>query len=1140
MQKPKSSMFAGMKKEEKIQSGEMKTGRWKLGEGSRMREAGCCKTWIGSIFPTLEVMGLFIFLIIASIASAQTGYQPNDVANPKPGLYAFTHANIVVDYQTVYRNATLVIENGKILAVGEIVIVPTDASVTDLSGRWVYPSFIDIYSAYGMPEQPKRESHGNQFNSTKRGPYSWNEAIRPETDAAGIFHTNEKEAEALRNLGFGIVLSHNMDGIARGTGALVSLATGRDNKMLLRSKVSQHFSFNRGSSPQDYPRSLMGSIALLRQTFYDARWYAQATTKETDLSIEALLSAKTLPAFFEANDKWNILRAAKVGTEFGQKFIIKGGGDEYQRLDEIKKTGMPVVLPLNFPAPFDLTDSMMSRYINLTQLMHWEQAPSNPARVAAANIPFALSAFGLESKADFYKKLTKAWHYGLGTKDMLKALTTTPAQWLGMDKQYGALKAGMAANFFISTDSLMGEEFIISENWLMGEKYLNTEKLKVDLTNLNGVYEGREFYESDKKGWGFIAIISGAPQKPMIRLGNKSEPIIFNKKLSIGSGEVYKADTSSIGEITFSSKKEAYGDWSGKYKKLRDLKPSDTLPNPDLKDLNGVYKIDNHPKWTVSISGATKQLKAIYNTGNVMGDASPQFFKDSLLLVLQETDNDPWSVRDITYKIDTLADKSIQMKGLTKIRNLNGKDVAIQIRWEYGSWPKKPFVEYGESWREKPYDKITLITNATIWSNENEYGVWKTNLVIQNGKIKDIGDNLSLKYPNAKIIDATGLHLTPGIIDEHSHIACTGDVNEGTQSVTSEVRIADIINPEDINIYRQLSGGVTTSHILHGSANAIGGQTQLIKLRWGKSAEGMKFEGWEGFIKFALGENVKQSNWGDKSNVRYPQTRMGVEQTMLDAFVRAKEYQKAWKNYNELKTKNQKLQTPRRDLELDALVEILENRRHITCHSYVQSEINMLMHLADSMGFKVNTFTHILEGYKVADKMKAHGAAGSTFADWWAYKYEVMEAIPYNAFIMNKMGINTCVNSDDAEMARRLNQEAAKSIKYGGMSDTDAIKMCTINPAKMLHIDKQTGSIKVGKDADIVIWNGSPLSIYSKVLMTFVDGQLLYDASQQEYLQQQMKADRNRILKQMREAIKNGEKPVTAETPKKEEYGCGH
>ncbi|MSQ79676.1 MAG: amidohydrolase [Flavobacteriaceae bacterium] len=991
-----------------------------------------------------------------------------------------------------------------------------------------------------MPEQPKRESHGNQFNSNKRGPYSWNEAIRPETDAAGIFHTNETEAEALRNLGFGMVLSHNMDGIARGTGALVSLATGRDNKMLLRSKVSQHFSFNRGSSPQDYPRSLMGSIALLRQTFYDARWYAQATTKETDLSIEALLSAKTLPAFFEANDKWNTLRAAKVGTEFGQKFIIKGGGDEYQRLDELKKTGMPVVLPLNFPAPFDLTDSMMSRYINLTQLMHWEQAPSNPARVAAANIPFALTAFGLESKADFYKKLTKAWQYGLGTKDILKALTTTPAQWLGLDKQYGALKAGMAANFFISTDSLMGEEFFISENWLMGEKYINTEKPKVDLTNLNGVYlvEGKKCLLLKKQIELRLDIMTD--DYPNVNLVYNQGVYSVNGKFSDFPN--FKIDSANgLFKVYSQLNYPPVLPFSNYWLKLRDLKPSDTLPNPDLKDLNGVYKIDNHPKWTVSISGAPKQLKAIYNTGNVMGDASPQFFKDSLMLVLQETDNDPWSVMEILYKIDTLSDKSIQMKGLTKIRNLNGKDVAIQIRWEYGNSPKKPFVEYG-SWWEKPNEKITLITNATIWSNESEYGVWKTNLAIQNGKIKDIGDNLSLKYPNAKIIDATSLHLTPGIIDEHSHIACTGDVNEGTQSVTSEVRIGDIINPEDINIYRQLSGGVTTSHILHGSANAIGGQTQLIKLRWGKSAEEMKVEGWEGFIKFALGENVKQSNWGDRSNVRYPQTRMGVEQTMLDAFVRAQEYQKAWSNFEQLQTKNPKLKTapPRRDLELDALVEILENRRHITCHSYVQSEINMLMHLADSMGFKVNTFTHILEGYKVADKMKAHGAAGSTFADWWAYKHEVMEAIPYNAFIMNKMGINTCVNSDDAEMARRLNQEAAKSMKYGGMSDTEAIKMCTINPAKMLHIDKQTGSIKEGKDADLVIWNGNPLSIYSKVLMTFVDGQLLYDASQQEYLQQQMKADRNRILKQMKEAIKNGEKPVTAETPKKEEYGCGH
>ena len=288
----------------------------------------------------------------------------------------------------------------------------------------------------------------------------------------------------------------------------------------------------------------------------------------------------------------------------------------------------------------------------------------------------------------------------------------------------------------------------------------------------------------------------------------------------------------------------------------------------------------------------------------------------------------------------------------------------------------------------------------------------------------------------------------------------------------------------------------------------------------------MKFAGWTGFIKFALGENVKQSNWGDRNTVRFPQTRMGVEQTLFDAFIRARQYQNDWDKWNSTAAKNKTtLTSPRRDLELDALSEILQSKRHITCHSYVQSEINMLMHVADSMHFHMNTFTHILEGYKVADKMKAHGVYASTFSDWWAYKYEVYDAIPYNAAILTKVGVVTAVNSDDAEMARRLNQEAAKSIKYGGLSEIEAWKLCTLNPAKMLHIDAQVGSIKVGKDADLVLWNNNPLSIYAKPEYTFVDGICFFSLQLDQQKRDFIHTERTRIINEMLTAIKNGEQP---------------
>ncbi|MFI5204727.1 MAG: amidohydrolase family protein, partial [Flavobacteriales bacterium] len=448
-----------------------------------------------------------------------------------------------------------------------------------------------------------------------------------------------------------------------------------------------------------------------------------------------------------------------------------------------------------------------------------------------------------------------------------------------------------------------------------------------------------------------------------------------------------------------------------------------------------------------------------------------------------------------------------------------------------------PFKSYGTD--SIPEHKVVVIKNATIWTNENEGVLKNADLVIKDGKISYVGKPLASYEPGAWIINAEGKHVTAGIIDEHSHIAIAGGVNEGGQANSAEVSIADVIFPDDINIYRQLAGGVTTSQLLHGSANPIGGRSAIIKLRWGASADGMVFKEAPGFIKFALGENVKQSNWGDGFRIRYPQSRMGVEQVFYDAFHRAKAYDAEWKTFNANKTKSKKpLTEPRRDIELDALVEILNAKRFITCHSYVQSEINMLMHVADSMGFKVNTFTHILEGYKVADKMAAHGASGSSFSDWWAYKFEVYDAIPHNPAIMHKQGVNVGINSDDAEMARRLNQEAAKSVKYGGVSEEEALKMVTLNPAKMLHVNHLTGSILVGKQADIVIWSNNPLSVYAKAEKTFVDGTCYYDSDRDKQLRKEIAAERERIIRKMLEAKSKGAKTQTFKKRPRKQYEC--
>jgi imidazolonepropionase-like amidohydrolase len=388
---------------------------------------------------------------------------------------------------------------------------------------------------------------------------------------------------------------------------------------------------------------------------------------------------------------------------------------------------------------------------------------------------------------------------------------------------------------------------------------------------------------------------------------------------------------------------------------------------------------------------------------------------------------------------------------------------------------------------------VILIQNATILTVSHgtiEHG----SVLIKDGKIVEIG--ASIKAPkDAQVVDAAGQFVIPGIIDCHSHIAVDGSVNEGSVSVSSIVNIADVLNPDDIDIYRDLAGGVTVANVLHGSANSIGGQTVVIKLRWGQPAAKLPFEGAVPGIKFALGENPKRSNFSlPGATPRYPTTRMGVEETIRTAFVEARDYKKTWDDYDKRVAAGDKNAIPpRRDLRLDPLVEVLEGKRYVHAHCYREDEILMLLRVAKEFGFKVRTLQHVLEGYKVADEIAAAGTGASTFSDWWAYKVEAYDAIPYNAALMTRRGVIVSINSDDAEEATHLNQEAAKTMKYGGLTHDDALKLVTINPAIQLGIDKRVGSIDVGKDADLVIYNHDPLSAYAVVQKTLIDGRVYFD-----------------------------------------------
>lgn len=408
---------------------------------------------------------------------------------------------------------------------------------------------------------------------------------------------------------------------------------------------------------------------------------------------------------------------------------------------------------------------------------------------------------------------------------------------------------------------------------------------------------------------------------------------------------------------------------------------------------------------------------------------------------------------------------------------------------------------------------ILTVTHGTI-----EHG----SILIRDGKIAAVGTDVPVP-PGASVIDATGLYVSPGIIDCHSHIAIDGGVNEGSIAVSSMANIADVLDPEDVSIYRELAGGVTAANILHGSTNPIGGQTLVIKLRWGEPADRLPFEGALPGIKFALGENPKRSNFTPPPGVppRYPATRMGVLETIREAFRRAQQYRREWEEYNRRRAAGETHLIPlRRDYTLEPLVEVLEGRRYVHVHSYVSDEILGMLEVAREFGFKVRTFQHVLEGYKVAPELAAAGVGASTFSDWWAYKVEAYDAIPYNAALMTEKGVIVSINSDSETEATHLNQEAAKAMRYGGLSHDQALRLVTLNPAIQLGIDNRVGSIDVGKDADLVLWNHDPLSVYARVEKTLIDGRVYFDRQKDLAERAAREQERQQLLEKEKEQEK--------------------
>jgi imidazolonepropionase-like amidohydrolase len=971
-------------------------------------------------------------------AQAQTTTErPDGQRENTPRWHALTGARLVLAPGQVVDNGTLVLRDGVIVAAGRDVAVPAGARVWQLDGRTVYAGFIDLASTLGVPAAMRPGRAGRPFwglaaelppappnpaepprRLNGRGLAARNNTVLAEQDVAQQLEFKPDEIKAVRDLGFTTLLTGPASGIFRGQGALIATAEPKDSKALvIRPRVAQHLSSEVDRSNDNaYPSSLMGAMALLRQTLDDARWYGTAVATAAKQGGERVEPNATLEALrpvvdgrqlvvFAAADEQDYANITRLRDEFKLRVIAQGNGYEYRRAVQLKAAGLPVIVPLAYPAPPEVENPDSALDVQLQTLQHWEQAPSNLALLDRAGVTVAISAYGLkDASKDFWPRLRTAIQRGLPADKALAALTTVPAQLIGEQARLGTLAPGHIANVVVASGDLF-----TSDDARVELAFVDGNPLTTDAWDR---FDARGTWTVDAAGAPQRWDITGTDDKPALTLDGAA------------------CDLS-----------------------VRGLQL--VLRVPCGKGAAG-------PGSTVVAEGRGGRLLGTLQAGNGA--------------------QQPWSAQ----RTAAFAAKPASAP--------DAPPAAPAASYPAGAFGITPPAQ----------PAVLLVRNATVWTQGPAGRLARADVLVRAGKIAAVGADLAVPA-GAVVIDAAGKHITPGLIDAHSHIAVRGDINEATNSVTAQVRITDAMDATDIDLYRGLAGGLTTAHVLHGSANTIGGQSQLIKLRWGSDAQGLIFEGAVPTIKFALGENVKGSNWGGR---RYPVTRMGVEQVLRDAFAAAREYRSAWQAWRD---KPAGLPAPRRDLQMDALVEILDGKRLVHIHSYRADEILMFVRLSKELGIPVAAFQHVLEGYKVADAIASINAGGSTFSDWWAYKMEVYDAVPGNGVMMHKAGVLTSFNSDSAELHRRLNTEAAKAVKYGGLGEVDALNFVTLNPAKQLRIDKRTGSLEVGKDADFVVWSGHPLSTASRAEQTWIEGRRYFDLAQDLALRAAAQSERERL-----------------------------
>jgi imidazolonepropionase-like amidohydrolase len=1078
------------------------------------------------------VVGTFILAL--SGFSSSVSAQLVDSTRQTQGLhehpaqsYALTGGKLITGDGRVIENGVLVVHAGKVQAVGSAdeVSIPTGYSKIDVTGRTIYPGLIDAY----LPVNVTPPAASNLY---------WNPRIRAEVDVRDFLTPELMDDTTRRSQGIVAALFVPAGAVIDGSGAVASLGgatpVGSASRQVIRAGVGQHALLTvargpRGAGGADdgtggYPGSPMGAVALARQAIYDARWYRDAwqvvrvdpsvSLPEMNSTMEALepLIAGQRALFVQTGNELSFLRADRFAREFGLGLVVVGSGREYRRLAEIAATGRAVICPVDFPPAPNVASVSDARSVTLESLMHWDHAPENPARLAEHQIKMAFTSNGLENANTFLSQLRVAVKRGLSMEKALRALTLDAAELLGVADQLGSLSRGKLASFIVTDGDLFLEKTKIVQTWVAGTPYDIKPATTIDLA---GQWRFQVAAVGDHPAWEAAVEIKTRGEQWSIQ--QKKAPAT-EPEAAVVEGEKEKPAPKPEELAKFERVQLDGQIWNGTIQ-------GKNLPVEGVARWNLVIEEGKSSQyygrlvWADGTNAALTLERVVEEpkteTTNTATDSSSEATKPEASKTGEmKTEEAKADGSDATTKVESDSTESAASEPAKQDADVKteGEKTPAPLR---ASQPVNyPLGMYGRTELPSQVESV-LFKNFTVWTSGPEGILEGGSVWVVAGKIRQVfrnADELAMVTlpEGTQVVEGQGRHLSPGLIDCHSHMATDSGVNEGTQSITSEVRIGDFIDCNDITIYRQLAGGLTTANILHGSANPIGGQNQVVKLRWGAGDEALKFAEAPPGIKFALGENVKRSN-STQPGTRYPGSRMGVEQIVRDAFYSATEYRLRHRQWNDRRTGL----PPRIDLELEALSEIIDGKRWVHCHSYRQDEILALIRTLDTFNIQIGTLQHILEGYKVADAMAQHGAMASAFADWWAYKLEVADAIPYAGAIMHEQGVVVSFNSDDGELARRMNQEAAKAVKYGGISPAEALKFVTLNPAKQLRIDQQVGSLESGKHADIVVWSGSPLSSLSRVDQTWIDGRKYFDRESDTSLQSEQEGWRQALIQKV-------------------------